>query len=107
MGNSEKTIKTLRKIIPKMECKPGCHDCCGPIHFSKWEWEQIKDKRTATEINCPYIGKSGCDIYEDRPILCRLFGTVKKMECPHGCKPQKMLNLKQELSIMRQYLKLF
>lgn len=25
----------------------------------------------------------------------------------YGCKPQRMLNLKQELSIMRQYLKLF
>lgn len=100
-------IKTLRKLIPDMECKPGCNECCGPIVFSKWEWTQITDKRKASDINCPYVGKNGCDIYSDRPILCRLFGTVKKMKCPHGCKPKRMLNLKQEASIIRQYGRLF
>jgi hypothetical protein len=28
-----------------------------------------------------------CSIYEDRPLICRLYGSVDKFACPHGCKP--------------------
>lgn len=77
--NIAKTIKYLRKQIPSFECKPDCTDCCGPVPFSKWEWEQIKDKRKTITLNCPYASENGCETYEQRPILCRLFGTVPKM----------------------------
>lgn len=101
--NIAKTIKYLRKQIPSFECKPDCTDCCGPVPFSKWEWEQIKDKRKTITLNCPYASENGCEIYEQRPILCRLFGTVPKIKCPHGCGPKKMLSRKKETEIMRKY----
>lgn len=41
----KKIIKILRKAIPEMKCKITCSDCCGPIPFLKWEWEQIEDKK--------------------------------------------------------------
>lgn len=91
MGRERKVILALRNRIPAFKCIPGCHDCCGPIPFSKWEWEQVKDKRRATAIDCPYIGKDGCDIYKHRPIICRLFGTTPRLQCPYGCAPERML----------------
>lgn len=98
-----KTIKYLRRQIPAFKCKEGCADCCGPVPFSRWEWAQIKDQREATGVNCPYISKAGCEIYEDRPILCRLMGACSGLPCPRGCRPQKLLSKKKEKEIMRKY----
>lgn len=100
-----KTIKYLRKQIPAFECKHGCNDCCGPVPFSRWEWEQLKDKKTAKGLMCPYATESGCEIYEQRPIPCRLFGTVEGMRCPHGRGPKKMLGKKKELEIIEAYFR--
>ena len=106
MSEAGKIIKYLRKRIPTFECIPGCSDCCGPISFSKWEWAQISDKREASSLTCPYVTKEGCVIYSQRPIMCRLFGTVPKMLCPHGCRPKKMLSSKKDRELFILYLKL-
>lgn len=103
--NSSKTIKDLRKKIPSFKCLL-CGGCCGPIIFSKWEWSQIKDKRTAKGLNypCPYLTKNNkCEIYEDRPIICRLFGTIPGLRCPNGCNPDKLLSSSQEKKIWTIY----
>jgi Fe-S-cluster containining protein len=101
--NPAKTIKYLRKQIPAFKRIPGCNACCGPVPFSKWEWAQIKDQRLATGITCPYASDKGCEIYEDRPILCRLMGTAPGLPCQRGCGPPKMLSREKELEIMRKY----
>lgn len=98
-----KTIKYLRKQIPSFQCKEGCSDCCGPVPFSNWEWEQVKDQKLTTSLTCPYATKNGCEIYEQRPILCRLFGVVEKMKCPYGCGPIKLLTKKKEGEIIDKY----
>jgi hypothetical protein len=54
----EKVIKKIRSQIPVVKCIPGCHDCCNDlILFTDWEWNQIKNKRKATNLTCPYLGK--------------------------------------------------
>jgi uncharacterized protein len=59
-------------------------------------------------LTCPYALKGlGCAIYNDRPFLCRLFGTVPSMACPHGRGPEKMLALAEERRLMHSYLELF
>jgi len=106
LSDEKKAIKTLRKKIPGFKCKPGCYDCCGPIPFTRWEWKQVKDKRKATSLTCPYASDKGCAIYEDRPIMCRLYGTVKGLECPHGCAPEKMLSPEKEHRIIDKYVEI-
>lgn len=101
--NISKTIKYLRKQIPSFRCKEGCFDCCGPVPFAKWEWEKVKDKREATSLTCPYASEIGCEIYEQRPIVCRIYGTVNKLRCPYGCGPDKLLSEKKENEIMNKY----
>lgn len=99
-----KAHKRLYKKIPGFKCKEGCTDCCGPIPFSRWEWGRIKDKRKAMSVSCPYSLNGKCDIYEKRPLICRLYGTVEgELECPHGRKPAKMLTQDEAQRIMKEY----
>jgi Fe-S-cluster containining protein len=47
-------------------------------------------------LTCPLLDMNNmCTIYDIRPMICRIFGLVKKMRCPHGCKPTKWLNDRQ------------
>lgn len=86
-------IKTIYQQIPPMMCKEGCSDCCGPVPFTDEEWEKVKDRPKRKEdgsLKCQFLIDNKCSIYEDRPYLCRIFGTTKgvqKLECPHGCRP--------------------
>lgn len=105
-----KKIRKLYNKIPSFECIPGCTDCCGPIPFAKSEWNIISDKRQGLKIsnNCPYSLNSQCDIYDQRPLICRLFGASLDplLKCPHGCRPDKPLTKKQSNKIRKQYIKL-
>lgn len=107
--NPKKKHKKLYDQIPEFSCVPGCNDCCGPIPFSRWEWKRIKDKRPANGLECPYVNADGlCDIYYQRPFMCRLFGTVdnQRLICPHGCGPGKMLTDKQGKELTDKYLEI-
>lgn len=109
MSDAAKIIKYIRKQIPSFQCKPGCHDCCNDlIIFSPWEWGQIKDKRIATDVQCPYLGAGGCEIYEQRPIICRLFGAIRRqgLTCDHGCGPSKPLSASKEIELCLMYTRL-
>ena len=98
-------LNEIYKQIPKFECIEGCHDCCGPTIFSKTEWDAIEDKRMATDITCPYASDKGCDIYNQRPLICRMFGAVDdpRLKCPHGCRPKKLMKKKKAHEIINQY----
>ena len=53
------------------------------------------------ELNCPYLGKNGCEVYAERPLICRLFGTTPKLACPHGKRPEVMIDpdLEQQIEL--------
>ena len=95
----DRKLEIIYNQIPKFKCIPGCTDCCGPVPFSKTEWDQIDDKRVWNVLKCPYAN-DGCDIYEHRPLMCRLFGTTAILECPHGCRPPFLLRE----TVARSYL---
>ena len=105
--NFEK-LRELYGKIPVMKCIEGCTDCCGTVPFSREEWEAVEDKRPppATGIKCPYADR-GCDIYELRPMMCRLFGAAKleSLRFPHGCRPEKLLSAAETSEIMSEYLR--
>jgi len=110
------TIKRLRKQIPAFECILGCTDCCGPVHAAPWEESQI-EKHTGKEaklnrlpsqgLHCPYSLNGNCEIYDDRPIICRLFGATPEMLCPHGRRPKVLLTKKRGAKITAEWMKTF
>jgi Fe-S-cluster containining protein len=106
--NSQK-IRFLRRHIPEFECVPGCHDCCGPITASGEEMARLpaisEASRSAAlaEWNCPHLGENGCQVYEERPLVCRLFGTTPKLVCPNGKRPDEMISAKIEQQIYQYF----
>ena len=109
MGASvqEQVVRFYRDKIPPFACVPGCHDCCGPVPASSWERAQLpavpKLTRLAAlaHLDCPHLGPQGCTVYDQRPLLCRIFGTVESLPCPHGRRPAKMLPAHVEGEINR------
>ena len=103
---SAKAHRALYAQIPNFSCKPGCHDCCGPVPFSAWEISLQEDPKVSSGTGCPHITPQGCAIYDQRPLMCRLYGTVPEMRCPHGCAPDKPLSSAEGRKILKKYRKL-
>ena len=50
-------------------------------------------------LSCPHLGENGCEVYDERPLICRLFGTTPSLPCPHGRKPEVLIDPKVEQRI--------
>lgn len=91
-------VRFFRQRIPAFECIPGCHDCCGPVTTSSaemFELPRISDAAHAAALanyDCPHLGAKGCQVYADRPLICRLFGTTPRLPCPHGRRPEQLID---------------
>ena len=35
-----------------------------------------------------HLGPDGCQVYDQRPLICRLFGTTPRLPCPRGRGPE-------------------
>ncbi len=51
------------------------------------------------ELSCPHLGAQGCQVYDERPLICRLFGTTPRLACPNGNRPDVMIDEKIEQQI--------
>ncbi|MFK5914482.1 MAG: YkgJ family cysteine cluster protein [Woeseiaceae bacterium] len=107
--NSQK-IRFLREHLPSFECEPGCHDCCGPVTTSSEEMARLPVKSEAVhekalaELSCPHLGENGCEVYLERPLICRLFGTTPRLACPRGIQPEVKIAPEIELQV-HQFMK--
>ena len=70
-------------------CKPNCGKCCGIVLCNITEYRKIEAyaaNHGVTPIRqglmCPWYQCGKCQVYEVRPLMCRIFGHVKRMECP-------------------------
>jgi hypothetical protein len=91
------TLDAIWARIPDAGCKGLCQDCCGPIGMSEVERDRIHRRHGLTirdaetkpgTLDCPALGSDGaCQVYGDRPTVCRLWGSVEALPCPHGCTP--------------------
>lgn len=105
MTRNDRKIEDLRQRIPAFTCIVGCHDCCGPVTASAEEVARLPIKSEAihnaalADLSCPYLGKHGCEVYADRPLICRLFGTTPSLLCPNGRRPVYMIDAGTEREI--------
>lgn len=82
--------------LPTIACRGLCTVYCGPIGMTALERTVIEEKSGHTtdvdeEARCTHLRDDRCSVYSERPVVCRLFGIAEGMECPHGCKPSRML----------------
>ena len=107
MSCTGRKIDHLRLQIPRFDCVPGCHDCCGPVTASSEEMARLPVKSDAAhdaalaELNCVHLGPQGCEVYDQRPLICRLFGTSKSLPCPHGRGPETPIEAHVERQVHR------
>lgn len=107
MTRNSRKIQFFRGRIPRFECTPGCHDCCGPVTASSEEMARLPVKSEAehdaalASLSCPHLGDQGCQVYAERPLICRLFGATPRLPCPRGKRPEGMVDPQIEQQIHR------
>lgn len=92
-------LRDIYAKLPKLNCKGLCQDSCGPINCTEEEaallLDQVHKARFPSDpTTCPFLGpKSGtCQVYEDRPLICRTWGLDPRMKCHYGCEPEGWIN---------------
>lgn len=107
MTDNTRVIHFLREHIPSFSCVPGCHDCCGPVTTSSEEMARLPFKSAAVHaaalanLSCPHLGAQGCQVYAERPLICRLFGTTNSLACPNGQRPEVLIDPRIERQVHR------
>ena len=107
MTSNNQKLRYFRQRIPTFACEPGCHDCCGPVTTSSEEMARLPEKSeeeheaALADLRCPHLGAKGCQVYAERPLICRLFGTTPRLACPNGKHPEVMIAPKLERQIMQ------
>lgn len=100
---ADAALEELYAEVPDMaDCRGLCHDSCGPLLMTTRERQRADiagvEIPTAEQgliaigqdpgWRCPALGPDNrCTIYAVRSLICRLYGTVEDMRCPHGCVP--------------------
>ena len=117
------SIMALYRRVMSLECKGLCWESCGPVDASNIERERIaaytkthripfvdlsrerslrvllealNGKANVEELFCPYLVDHRCSIHSVRPMVCRLWGSIERLPCPHGCEPKGGLLTSQE-----------
>lgn len=96
-----KEIAELYKSIPSSVCSDGCSKCCtNMIQFSPSEERRMG----GYEWNgrCSHLKDGKCSIYENRPFICRIYGTNELMRCD-GCQSEKYLSEKEAAELIHKY----
>jgi len=85
--------------VPSPGCKGLCTDNCTVVPVAEREVPLIGAERTVkvdrlhlmatTEKSvCASLDQFGrCAVYDNRPLLCRLYGATPQLACDHGCQP--------------------
>lgn len=124
-------LYAIYNALPKIECKGLCHTDCGlvdvmPIedfnvkmfnringfpqkHFLNTSNQKVirhyKNKHTDENdgcVTCPYLTEDKkCSIYHARPLICRLYGVAQRLQCPHGCVPERLLNDAEAMTFIK------
>lgn len=103
-------LRRLYARLPVMKCQGHCHESCGPIGMTTVELKGLErslgysleavihgaDSQAfvfaKADLTCPVLKGGKCNAYEDRPLICRLWGMVEDMKCPYGCEPDRYLS---------------
>ncbi len=91
-------LDAIYAAVPPVDCKGLCQESCGSVAMTEPERRRIAARHGLVIPDgafafddrkyCPALTPVGqCGVYDDRPLICRLWGTTKSMRCPHGCVP--------------------
>lgn len=117
--HNEKLDKLYKKL-PKLKCKGECVASCSLIKVGELERKRItkltgsdpfikeRDMLDFVKANppetwtCSLLKAGKCTVYHVRPLICRLFGLVKKMKCPYGCVPERWVTDEEAKELLKK-----
>jgi Fe-S-cluster containining protein len=93
-------LEALYAQLPTVACKGLCSIACGPVPMSTLEAKRMRKADPWRRIpmihenlRCVYLtDQNRCSVYDVRPLICRVWGVVKRMSCMHGCIPTRWLS---------------
>ncbi len=99
------TLESIYSTIPKIQCLGLCTDACGPILASDAERRAITRAHGSfpsplPNLSCDKLSQGRCSIYNSRPLICRLWGVTREMQCPFGCVPERWLTGSEAHALM-------
>lgn len=101
MKKRSQRLKALYAQVPAMECKGLCTDQCSIIGMTELERDRMlqasggKQATVDANMRCGYLTSGRCDVYDTRPMVCRIFGAAEDLRCKHGCRPKALLSARK------------
>ncbi|WP_274032648.1 YkgJ family cysteine cluster protein [Streptomyces sp. MMBL 11-1] len=99
-----KKLDELYRSLPRMKCIGECASACGPVQLSPLERRRIESRghrwvdgraipltngeAAGTACSALDLSRLVCRVYEDRPMVCRIWGLMEALACPWGCRPE-------------------
>ena len=88
-------LRALYAELPTIACRGLCHGACGPIMASRLEVDQLGAPLTfhPHTLDCVFLNviDRRCLAYDQRPMICRVYGVSRGLPCAHGCVPDRWL----------------
>lgn len=102
-------VERMRQLwldIPSSNCRGMCQEACSAIGMSQLERKLLSEhmpipfpgvnKMAADLLNrdpgtyhCPLLVNGRCQAYDDRPTICRIYGSEETIRCEWGCEPDE------------------
>lgn len=114
---TEEELLEIYSRIPTFECAKFCTMCCGTVEIGEAELllinkylEKIGEEPLiglflpyTAKLRCAYAQKGRCEIYQVRPLLCRIYGAVDSdiLICPHGLHANSLLSSNEASKMLR------
>ncbi len=105
------TFRRLQGILdglPELDCTGACaRVACRDLTVSALEatWARREANHTYAQTpagKCSALDEAGrCGVYAQRPLVCRLWGLLPAMACPHGCRPERWLTASEAVEVLQ------
>lgn len=92
-------LDALYVQLPRIRCQGRCAEACGRITLTDLEARRLQQTthckprtvlREDGKQRCIYLtDRERCSAYAVRPFLCRVWGLITALSCPHGCVPDR------------------
>lgn len=100
-------LEAIYAQLPSVACRGLCSMACGPILMSTLEATRMRkadrdhrEPAVGEDLTCVYLtSRQRCAVYAARPLICRVWGVVKRMSCMHGCVPDRWLSDAEFVSV--------
>lgn len=97
-------LDALYARLPSIQCRGLCAMACGPIPLTDLEARRLQQTthqppRTVHDTRCVYLQNNRCSAYAVRPLICRAYGLLEALSCPHGCVPDRWLTEREFLQL--------